>query len=147
MIRPYQSADKAEVIKLLRLNTPQYFDPTEEKDYEHYLENELESYFVAEMDDRLIGAGGINYFREEKTARISWDLIHPDYQGRGIGLRLLKHRIEVISQEPDIERIMVRTTQLVFPFYEKAGFLLEKTVKDFWAPGFDLYQLVMPAKR
>ena len=37
----------------------------------------------------------------------------------------------------------LRTTQLAFQFYEKMGFELDKTKKDFWAKGFDLYQMKM----
>lgn len=147
MIRTYQPSDKGAVLELLRLNTPAYFDYSEEKDYEHYLDHELESYYVAEADNRIAGAGGINYFREESTARISWDLVHPEFQGRGIGRQLLLYRIGEIAKQGDIGRIVVRTTQLVYPFYEKAGFKLEKTEQDYWAKGFDLYQLVLEPVR
>jgi hypothetical protein len=36
---------------------------------------------------------------------------------------------------------MVRTSQVAYQFYQKAGFDLEKIEKDFWAKGFDLYQM------
>jgi ribosomal protein S18 acetylase RimI-like enzyme len=39
--------------------------------------------------------------------------------------------------------IIVRTSQLAYKFYQKVGFELEKTEKDFWAKGFDLYQMKM----
>ncbi|MEH0158605.1 GNAT family N-acetyltransferase [Limibacter armeniacum] len=146
MIRPYTTKDKQQVIALLRLNTPQYFDVSEEADLRHYLENELESYFVAEENNQVVGAGGINYFLSERLARISWDFVHPDVQGKGIGKALLLHRIKEINSHPEIETIMVRTSQLAYRFYEKVGFKLEKTVKDFWAEGFDLYQMKMSNK-
>jgi hypothetical protein len=38
---------------------------------------------------------------------------------------------------------MVRTTQLVYPFYQKAGFTLDKVEQDYWANGFDLYQMML----
>jgi hypothetical protein len=37
----------------------------------------------------------------------------------------------------------VRTTQLTDQFYAKMGFQLERTEKDFWAKGLDLYQMRM----
>ncbi|GAA0194799.1 GNAT family N-acetyltransferase [Fulvivirga kasyanovii] len=140
-IRPYKEADKEKLLHLIRLNTPQYFDPAEEGDFSDYLDNELETYFVVEDNGQIIGCGGINYFPEEHTARISWDMIHPEAQGKGVGKRLTLHRIEEIKKRKDIKTIVVRTTQLVYPFYEKAGFTLEKTEPDFWAPGYDLYLL------
>ena len=144
MIRPYTPADKERLLYLLRLNIPTYFAVEEEADFAEYLAKEVEDYFVVEEAGELIGAGGLNYFPEEALARISWDVIHPDYQGKGIGSRLLQHRINLLKNKPGINLIIVRTTQLVHKFYEKQGFALEKTEKDFWAKGFDLYQLRMP---
>ena len=143
MIRPYTFNDKPQLLHLLQLNTPQYFDPTEEAEYIHYLDQELEDYFVVEEKGKIIGCGGINYFPDEKTARISWDMLHPDFQGKGIGSRLLQHRINHIRANPDYTHIVVRTSQLAFKFYEKGGFRLQKIEKDFWAAGYDLYQMLI----
>jgi ribosomal-protein-alanine N-acetyltransferase len=144
MIRAYTSKDKEQLLELLRLNTPQYFDAAEESDFAEYLENRVESYFVVEDKGKIIGSGGINYLDNKAEARISWDMVHPDYQGKGIGKRLTLFRIEEIKKFKSVRLIKVRTTQLVFRFYEKLGFSLEKTEKDFWAKGFDLYQLIIP---
>ena len=147
MIRSYIKADKGKVLELLKLNTPLYFDESEESDLVEYLEVYLEDYFVVEESGKVIGSGGINYFPEKGEARISWDIIHPDYQGKGIGKELTFHRIEHVKKNPAIHLLIVRTTQLVYKFYEKMGFELEKTEKDFWAKGFDLYQMKMPLKQ
>ncbi len=61
MIREYSHNDKQKVIELLRQNTLDYFDSTEESDLENYLENEVEDFFVFEENSKIIGAGGINY--------------------------------------------------------------------------------------
>jgi N-acetylglutamate synthase-like GNAT family acetyltransferase len=146
MIRKYLNSDKPKIIELLRKNTPQYFDSSEEKDFENYLDNEIEDYFVYEINSEIIGAGGINYFTEQKLARISWDMIDPNSQGNGIGKKLTQYRINHLKEKENIELIVVRTTQLVCKFYEKMGFELEKIEKDFWAKGFDLYQMEMNIK-
>lgn len=141
MIRPYKYKDKDKLIELIRLNIPKYFAPSEEKDFTDYLDDYVEDYFVVEENGQIIGSGGINYFPDAGQARISWDIIHPEHQGKGIGRQLLQHRLQHIRKDPTIWYIVVRTTQLVYGFYEKMGFELEKTEKDFWADGFDLYQL------
>ena len=146
MIREYLRTDKPKIIELLRKNTPEYFDSSEENDFENYLENEVEDYFVYERNSEIIGAGGINYFTEQKIARISWDMIDPNSQGNGIGKELTQYRINHINRNSKIERIIVRTTQLVYKFYEKMGFELEKVEKDFWAKNYDLYQMKMENK-
>jgi ribosomal protein S18 acetylase RimI-like enzyme len=141
VIRPYQKKDRAELIALLRLNIPRYFDPTEAKDFEEYLDRHLESYYVVEIAGRLVGGGGINYTPDGREARISWDFIHPDHHGQGIGGQLTRFRIQEVKKRANIRIISVRTSQLAYAFYQKLGFELERTEKDFWAKGFDLYAM------
>lgn len=146
MIRPYTREDKSELLHLLRLNTPRYFDITEEADFVEYLDNHLEVYFVVEDKGRIVGSGGINYLHNNTEARISWDIIHPDFQGKGIGKQLTLHRINMIRDNLAVAVIVVRTTQLVYRFYQKMGFTLVKVEKDFWAKGFDLYLMKIQLK-
>ena len=141
MIRFYQISDKNQLIELIRLNTPQYFSPKEEADLVFYLDNETEDYFVVEENKTIVGCGGINYSEEENAAVISWDIIHPDHQGKGIGRELLEYRINHIKKNNDYKTIVVRTSQLTDKFYNKLGFELEFIKKDYWAKDFDLYQM------
>jgi N-acetylglutamate synthase-like GNAT family acetyltransferase len=137
-IRPYKPQDKTTVLDLLRSNTPEFFAPAEEQEFIHYLDNEVEDYFVVEQENKTIGAGGINYFENERTARISWDIIDPNMQGKGVGKQLTQHRINYIKNK-NIDIIVVRTSQMTYEFYEKMGFKLSEVAKDYWAEGFDLY--------
>lgn len=141
MIRAYKIEDKEQLIRLLQKNIPNYFHPSEELEYTNYLEKEIEDYFVFEEDGVPIGAGGINYQLEINTAYISWDLIDPKYHGKGLGKQLVQYRINHIKRNPSIATITVRTSQLTYLFYEKMGFQLKVTKKDFWAKGFDLYHM------
>jgi ribosomal protein S18 acetylase RimI-like enzyme len=143
MIREFRAEDTSALIQLFRLNTPTYFDVSEEAGYLIYLEKETEDYFVVEKDNQIIGTGGINYVPDRNEAVISWDILHPDYQGKGIGSKLLQFRIDLVRSNPSYSSLMVRTSQLTFKFYQKNGFDLEKVVEDYWAPGFDLYQMKM----
>jgi N-acetylglutamate synthase-like GNAT family acetyltransferase len=145
-IRNYTPADNESIIELLRLNTPQYFAPEEEKDLLDYFENHIDRYFVAEEGEMIIGCGGTNVFPNDKSACLSWDIIHPEYQGKGIGSTLTKFRIERIKEIDGIEILFVRTTQHVYKFYEKMGFELKEVVKDYWAEGFDMYRMELIKK-
>jgi N-acetylglutamate synthase-like GNAT family acetyltransferase len=139
-IREYSSSDQKLVIELLRLNTPKYFAPEEENDFIQYLENEIDFYYVIELENKLVGCGGIN-FRNETTGIISWGIIHPEYHKMKLGSKLLKHRISELQKFTNIDRITVRTTQLVFPFFEKNGFKIVQIVDNYWAEGFHLYEM------
>jgi ribosomal protein S18 acetylase RimI-like enzyme len=139
-IRNYRPADRAAVIRLLQQNTPHYFAPEEEADFHLYLNDHAQHYFVmATTDGKIVGCGGYNLVDE--GARISWDIFHPDFQGRGLGRQLTRYRLERLRAIPGVMRIVVRTTQLAYPFYEKQGFELMQVVKDYWAKGFDLYDM------
>ncbi|NJW52342.1 GNAT family N-acetyltransferase [Salinimicrobium oceani] len=143
-IRAYKSSDQYKVLSLLRSNTPDFFHPSEEKDLLSYLENEVQQYFVAEGLGTILGAGGINYgFEGGTAARISWDMVHPEFQGLGIGKKLTSMRIKEIMKNPEIKKIEVRTTSQAEKFYHEMGFKKVFFAKDFWAPGFDLCTMQM----
>ena len=140
-IRNYNSTDRSAVLHLLELNTPTYFSPAEREDLEYYLDHEIESYFVLEFEGVIAGCGGINYSEDKKTGLISWDIIHPDYQSKGLGTLLLKHRIKILQAVNTIQKIKVRTSQLTGEFYAKSGFNTVIVIPDYWAPGFDLVEM------
>ena len=69
-------------------------------------------------------------------------MIHPKFQGKSLGTKLLNHRLEILKTIPSIQRITVRTSQVAYKFYEKHGFVLHEIKKDYWADGFDMYRMV-----
>jgi N-acetylglutamate synthase-like GNAT family acetyltransferase len=138
-IRPYEIQDKSALIDLFRMNTPKYFGVEEENDFIRYLEFEIESYFVIEKNDQIVGCGGVNLNLEERIGIISWGMIHPDFQGQKLGSELLKYRISFLKNNYNLQNIIVRTSQLVFPFYQKHGFELKEIHPDFWSKGIDMY--------
>ena len=139
MIQRYVKNNKEDVMELFRLNAPTYFDVSEEKDLNYYLDHEFEDYFVVVKDTKIVGAGGVNYENDETVGILSWDFIHPEFHGKGIGSELTKYRIKHIKKNDKVKLIKVRTSQLTYPFYEKMGFKTQEITKDYWAKGFDLY--------
>ncbi len=141
MIRPYTPNDKPQLLELFRLNTPPYFAPEEEAWFSDYLDKETEDFFVVEEDEIIKGCGGVNY--HENSGMLSWGIIHPEFQGKGIGRQLTLHRIAVIKSKPGLQKIVTRTSQRTYKFYEKMGFTLIEVKKDHWATGLDLYYMEM----
>ena len=140
-IREYQPTDKNAVIDLIRQNTPAYFAQEEEADFSNYLDSERELYFVLLFNNEIVGCGGINFTEDKTCGKISWDIIHPQHQGKSLGTQLLKYRIEKLKSVGSIRKITVRTSQLVYKFYEKQGFTLKEIKKNYWAKGFDMYNM------
>ena len=141
IIRRYQASDKERLLELLRLNTPHYFSPNEEKDLIYYLDNHADNYYVVEMDGCILGCGGFNLTEDGETAKISWDIFHPQSQGKGLGTQLTQFRIQRIKEIEGVKFISVRTSQLVYKFYEKFGLQVREVVRDYWDVGFDLYRM------
>lgn len=139
-IRHYLSADKPALLEMIRKLVPEYFAQEEVADYEFYLDHEIELYFVAELQEKIVGAGGIN-FENSQHAKISWDFVDSDFLGKNIGSALLNHRLQFLKAKPEVTLISVRTSQKAYRFYEKNGFVLKETIPDFWAKGFDLYSM------
>jgi len=140
-IREYMPEDKPRLMEIFKLHVPAYFATTEINDLDNYLDHEIETYFVAEANGKIVGAGGINLDINNKTGKISWDFIDPSFQGRGIGQELLNKRIKLLKSTEGIEIIEVRTSQLAYKFYEKNRFIIKEIIKDYWAEGLDLYRM------
>ena len=140
-IRPYLEADKTALIEILRSNTPDYFALEEEHDFNEYLDNAIESYFVAELDGKIVGCAGINYSTDKSIGILSWGMVHSDFHGRKIGKALLDYRISYLKSIPEVTKISVRTSQLVYKFFEKNGFQLLEIKNDYWAKGLDMYHM------
>lgn len=140
-IRQYTPHDKIKVIELFLLNTPLYFSEEEKKDLENYLDKEIDEYFIVENYNAVIAAGGINYSDDPTMMKLSWDMVHPDFHKKGVGRSLLNYRIHRICSFNQVKSITVRTSQLAYAFYEKNGFRLIETDKNYWAKGFDLYKM------
>jgi ribosomal-protein-alanine N-acetyltransferase len=145
-IREYIANDKERILQLLRLNTPKYFAHEEEKDLNSYLDNEIDHYYIIELGDIIAGSGGINFSSDNRTATLSWDILHPNYQGKSLGSKLVSFRIEKLKSMDRIQKIKVRTSQVAYQFYQKQGFVLVETIKDYWAEGFDLFNMEYQVK-
>ena len=144
-IRPYEKSDKTDVINLFRLNTPSYFSTEEEDDLIYFLENEREQYYVVSINEEIVGCGGYNFSEDKSIGVICWDIVHPNFQGKSVGRNLLNYRITQIKNVNSIRKITVRTSQLVYRFYEKQGFVLVEIVHDYWSKGFHLYRMELLA--
>lgn len=139
MLRRYHNADLDSLIRLFLLNTPAYFCPEEQQDLEQYLQTEIEDYFVIVAEGAVVASGGCNI--KGGIGYLSWYIIHPDFQGKGLGRQLAKHSLQILKDNPGVTDIEVRTSQLVYPFYEKLGFKLLFTKDDHWGEGMHLYHM------
>ncbi len=142
-IRIYQPDYLNDVLHLFDQLTPHYFAVDEKQDLIHYLQHEIEAYYVIlDLESKkIVGAGGYNLIENGAVARLSWDFIATDQQGLGLGTFLTKFRINKLRSISTVKKITVRTSQKAFEFYQSCGFLVKEIQKDYWAKGFDLYYM------
>lgn len=144
MLRPYTPADKPQLIELFLQNTPQYFCPPEQQDLEAFLEEEeADAYFVIEEEGQILACGG--YAIEDNEGWLCWYMVHPRRHGKGLGGQIVQRSLDEMRAMPNINKLVVRTSQLVYPFYEKFGFKLLSTQNDYWGSGMHLYHMEMQA--
>jgi len=142
-IRKFEERDITHLLDLMKLHVPASFAETEIQDFENYLKFEIEDYFVIQDHELIVACGGINFKGTTDQAWLSWDIVHPNFQSKGLGSMLLNHRIEVVKRIPQIHTLWVRTSQTASKFYEMTGFKIFNQVPDFWAKGFDLVEMKM----
>ena len=144
MIRPYKQQDKQELFKVFYLNTPKYFDRTEANDFEKFLQQYKDTYFVIEENHKIIG--GCGFYKTNNEGHISWIFLHPDSQGKGGGKKIVEYCLKNLEDDSSIEIIIVETSQHAYKFFNAFGFDIVKKEKDYWAKGLDLYRMEMSRK-
>jgi len=113
-----------------------------------------EEIWVAELDGRAIGFvlfafsaiwGQHGEAFDEEAVGIDWFDVHPDFQRKGIGRRLLQ-KAEERGRERGLRLIFLHTSThnlVMMNFASKNGFRFEKFLKEFWSKGTeDAYLLV-----
>ena len=71
--------------------------------------------YVAVVDGRIVGTGSLN----SNTVRAVF--VHPDYQGRGIGTKLMD-AVENAAKVQSVNTLSVQSSITAQPFYVKRGF-------------------------
>ncbi len=130
------------MLNVFQANTPDFFDPSEQKELEQYLEEHGNSYFVALENDQLVGGAGF-HLEDNHTGRISWVLFDPNFQHQGFGSELVQMCIDELRKIDTVNVITAWTSNAAFHFFEKFGFETVDFQGNFWGPGLDLYKMAI----
>ncbi|MEP7149096.1 MAG: GNAT family N-acetyltransferase [Acidobacteriota bacterium] len=139
-LRRYRTDDLDAVIDIFRSNIPKYFGPAEEPGLRDFLTNVSADYFVAEIDDEIIGAGGLA-LNPDKTVSLCWGMISSDHLGKGLGRELTEFRIQKASESYGNLPLVISTSQHTQGFYEKFGFRLVEHKPDGFGSGIDICKM------
>jgi ribosomal protein S18 acetylase RimI-like enzyme len=101
--------------------------------------------WVAEIDAAPVGFMLLDFETENQNVEIDWLDIHPDYQGRGAGSKLVE-KAEKQAKEFRYKTITIHTVasnQNMQRFAKKNGFAVAKCLPEFWGEGTeDAYLLL-----
>ncbi|MBN1284940.1 MAG: GNAT family N-acetyltransferase [Anaerolineae bacterium] len=106
-------------------------------DIRRMMEHPHEGFYplVAEVDGRVVGSSGISFMfgRRKYVAGVGM-IVHPDYQGVGVGTALMRAAVDMTQNWSEIRRLELE----VYPdnlhaiaLYEKFGFEHEGCLRDY----------------
>jgi ribosomal-protein-alanine N-acetyltransferase len=136
-LRPYTAADKEACLSLLDGNTPMFFAPHERDEFDTFLNDPGDRYWVAECEPGVVvGCSGYWIIRDAPVAVITWTMTARSRHGRGVGRRLLLTCLHHLCHIPAIQAVRLETSQHVMGFYEKVGgFQVQENIENGYAPG------------
>jgi ribosomal protein S18 acetylase RimI-like enzyme len=143
MLRPFESSDEEILINIFKLNVPKYFDPKELNDFKKYLKSNGTKYLVIEIENRIIGGVGYEIRNSDRSGRINWIFFHHNFIGEGYGRKAVEECLKILKNAPAVDVLKVRTSQLAYKFFERLGYKITYTEKNYWGTGLDLYEMEM----
>lgn len=142
VILPYTNEYKEQLNKIFILNTPTYYSEAETGDFNTFLDESSDNYFIIKSLGKLAGAGG--YIYSNYTGRLVWNVIDPGLKGQGLGKTLVSYCIEDLIRNFNVNTIEVWTSEHAKDFYAKFGFEVISKKPNFRGLGLDLYQMQRP---
>ena len=127
-IRPYQESDELPVVRLWTdcgLVVP-WNDP--HRDIRCKLEIQSEMFLVGCIDGQIVATVMAGY--EGHRGWINYLAVHPDYQGSGLGRRIMEEA-EIILRKSGCPKInlQIRSTNVdAIEFYKKIGYKVDDVV-------------------
>ena len=142
-IRKAKPSDLNFLNQIFFLNIPKYFHEKEFEDFKKYINsNHIETYFIIESEDKILGAAGYAY-ENKQTANICWVFVDPAFHSNGLGTKLVNHCIDILKKDNQLNVIQLETSNITYKFYEKMNFKLQYIKKEYWPNNDDLYFMNM----
>ncbi|HMT07459.1 MAG TPA: GNAT family N-acetyltransferase [Pyrinomonadaceae bacterium] len=139
-IRDYTSGDIEAVVEIFRSNIPKYFSDHEELELRSYLADYPENYYLVEVGDEVVGAGGVA-LNEDDTVSLCWGMVRHDHLGTGLGKLLTEYRIERSNKVFGQKALVTSTSHLTEGFYNRYGFVTTERTFDGFRPGLDICKM------
>lgn len=117
-IRPARKRDAASILRLTReaMDENQLVERSEEM-----IEENLDDYFLYEMDENPVACVALRRFPEESTGELAHLYVNPMHGNQGIG-RILGEFVEQSAREAGLKKLVTLSTQAFSFFSNKLGY-------------------------
>ena len=117
-IRPARKRDAASILRLTReaMDENQLVERSEEM-----IEENLDDYFLYEMDENPVACVALRQFPEESTGELAHLYVNPMHGNQGIG-RILGEFVEQTAREAGLKKLVTLSTQAFSFFSIKLGY-------------------------
>lgn len=152
-IRTYEANDREACLAIFASNTPPYFDVSEYQFLDNWLtkkgqgelcyeSNAAETFFVLEIENKVLACGGYYIPKNEKRANMVWGMVHNAAHHQGLGKQLLLFRVDEITRLYPLHSISLDTSQHTFRFFERLGFRTLKCIHNGYGEGLHRYDML-----
>ena len=91
-------------------------------DFQATLRNEMVDYFVATVDDRVVGGGGVSDYLPGVQATLAFGIVHPSECRKGFGTSIMLSRLLFIDPGSNGCQIVIEATEWSSDFFNILGF-------------------------
>jgi RimJ/RimL family protein N-acetyltransferase len=101
----------------------------------------------ATCDGRLIGFACAGVDMHQRTGWLLFSNVSREFQGQGLGKRLIEARLQALRQFPHLQEVLVTVSPANTPSIralERFGFHLRRTEADYYGPGKHRDILALP---
>jgi ribosomal protein S18 acetylase RimI-like enzyme len=140
LYRPYTAEDRLACLAIYDSNAERFFAPGDREAFIAYLERK-QGFFGVLCDDSgaVVGCGGIG--SHGKRAVLTWGLVHASRHGQGLGRALALARLHRVSDMPEVEKLILNTSDRTVGFYLKLGFRVMHFLPNGYREGLHRYDL------
>ncbi|WP_369939899.1 GNAT family N-acetyltransferase [Xanthomonas medicagonis] len=144
-IRNYSPEHFGACLALFDGNVPAFFSAEERPDFMRFLTHHAAAwhYRVIECAGEVIACGGYSISTDGTTASLCWGMVHPTLHRQGLGTMLLLARLEALRLRPDIEQVVLDTSQHTQAFYARFGFVVKQVMPDGYSAGLDRWDMAL----
>ena len=94
----------------------------------------------------MVAGAGYSISTDGTTASLGWGMVHPKLHLQGLGTILLLARLRALRLMPNVEHVLLDTSQHTQGFYARFGFVVKQVVRHGYGSGLDRWDMALDLK-